>query len=659
MTTLFTVSDVTILRRAPRFLGSAMTGMLALGLLAVVPSVSAQQPSGWKLAWSDEFDGAVGSLPDPAKWRFQSGPGAAIGGNGEAELYCAAGSDVAPCKANTPNAYLDGRGHLVIAAVKTDQTVTVGAKKNVPVYTSARLNSVEKFQYGRIEASIRMPAAADGVWPAFWAMGAEDARTHWPATGEIDVMEQWNPTPGTDTLDPLVNHGSVHGPKAPGSAEGYLDQSGDYRFPAPPANGLHQFAMEWGPGEVDFYVDGYLYERQSVATLHGTDVWEEDRAPFLLLLNLAMGGGFFGYPNASTPATPAMVVDYVRVYQRAAGTLPAGWSNYDVGGPAEAGSSTFKDGIYSVAGSGAGIAGHFDQFQYAYKGMGGDGEVSAHVLDQTSKVAQAKAGVMLREARGAASMFAMMFVSPDGSVHFRYRAAEGEAPAEVVYQGQASWLKVGRLGNVFTGYVSADGKNWTAVGNARLAMPFDTTAGLVATSRDNRAPNAVRFDYVDVTKTDAGYDGTAVALPGVVQAEDFDMGGAGYSYSAELGEAGPAVKLIAAAAGTDSSASGYYLAGLPANRYVNYSVVVESEGDYVVSARVGSAAGGGAFHFNIDQKPVGRALQIPNTGGAERWKDVETSSFHLTPGHHTLALVTDAGPPGALLNLDFFNVRPR
>jgi hypothetical protein len=526
------------------------------------------------------------------------------------------------------------------------------------VYTSARLNSLQTFRYGRIEASIRIPTAGNGVWPAFWAMGNESSALHWPATGEVDIMEQWNPTPGTGTLNPLVNHGSIHGPKAPGSSEGYLDQTGDYTFPGPPSNGLHQFAIEWDPGEVDFYIDGYLYERQSVATLTGKDVWEEDRAPFQLLLNLAMGGGFFGYPDASTQATPTMVVDYVRVYQRAEGALPPTWSNYDVGGPAEPGSSVFKDGIFNVAGSGAGIAGHFDQFQYAYKGLGGDGEVTAHVLDQTSKVPQAKAGVMLREARGAASVFAMMFVSPDGSVHFRYRSAKGEAPADVVYNGHATWMKVGRLGDVFTGYASADGKTWTAVGNTRLAMPFDTTAGLVATARDNRSPNSVRFDYVDVTKSDAGYDGTAVLLPGVVQAENFDCGGAGYSYSAELGDAGPQVKLIAPKAGADDAASGYYLADVPSNRYINYSVVVEKDGDYSISAHVASQASGGTFHFNVDQKPLSKPLQVPNTGGTARWQDLNTPAFHLAPGHHTLALVTDSGPPSALLDIDFFTVRP-
>ncbi len=619
----------------------------------------AQSP--WKLVWSDEFDGQLGAPPDAAKWKFQAGNGAALAGNDEAEVYCAVPSDVTPCKANQPNAYLDGRGHLVVVAVKTDQTVTVGSKKIVsPVYTSARLNSLQTFRYGRLEASIRIPAAGKGIWPAFWAMGEASPQVHWPATGEIDVMEQWNPMPGTNTINALTVHGAVHGPKAPGSSDGYIDLTGDYTFPNLPSGGLHQYAVDWSPGEVDFYVDGYLYERQSVGTLTGHEVWEQDRGPFFLLLNLAMGGGFFGYPDASTGPTPTMVLDYVRVYQRDESALPKGWGNYDAGGPAVAGSSAFKSGIYTVAGGGVGIAGHFDQFQFAYRGLGGDGEVTAHVIDQTSKVAQAKSGVMLRDGRGAASIFAMTFVSPDGSVHFRYRLAKGDVPSDVPYKGQASWVKVGRVGDVFTGYASADGKNWTAIGNTRLPMPHDATAGLIATARDNRAPNVVRFDYVDVTRTDAGYDGAAVSLPGVVQMESFDTGGMGYSYSNEFGETGPEVRQIVPATGSDDPAGGYYLAGLKANRYINYSVQVEKEGEYALTARVASAGSGASLHFNVDQKPVSKPLPVPDTGATGHWVEIKAGSAHLTAGHHTIALVTDgASASGSAPDIDFLKVQPQ
>ena len=474
-------------------------------------------------------------------------------------------------------------------------------------------------------------------------------------------MEQWNPLPGMpDKIDGTTIHGAVHGPLSPGAAQGFLDQTADYTFPGPPSGGLHQYAVEWSPGEVDFYVDGNLYERTSVGTLTGKDVWAQDRGPFTLLLNLAMGGGFFGYPDASTGATPTMVVDYVRVYQRDAKALQAGWASADIGGPAEAGASTAANGVSTVAGGGAGIAGRFDQFQFAYTPMAGDGEVSAHVLDQTSRIAQAKAGVMLRDGRGAASPFAMAFVSPDGSVHFRFRVTRGDVPGEVPYKGQASWLKVIRRGDVFTGLASADGKTWTPIGDAKLPSSHDMLAGLIATSRNNKTPNTVRFDYVDVTHTDAGFDGLAVQLPGVVQAERFNTGGSGYTYSAEFGDAGPEVQQIADAPGTDTSANGYFLTGLKTGRYINYSVNVAKEGDYIITLRAASAGPGGSLHFNLDQKPLSKPITVPDTGGATVWREVHSPAVHLLAGQHTLALVTDsAGPNGKLGNLNSFGARPQ
>ncbi|SEF73180.1 Carbohydrate binding module (family 6) [Bryocella elongata] len=636
--------------------GVAVFGILTLALHGGLGMAQ----TGWTLAWGDEFDGPTGAVPDAAKWRFEVGPGEKVGGNQEAETYCSPADDPgpAPCKAGQPNAYLDGKGHLVLVAVRSDQTVTL-AGKDEPVYTSARMISVPAFRYGRIEASLRLPEAGKGVWPAFWALGQETGGVHWPAVGEIDVMEQWNPVAGApDKIDPLVVRASTHGPKEPGSNVGYVDQVGEFRFPGPPSGGLHQFAAEWDPGQVRFYIDGKLCSTQSVGTLNGKEVWEQDRQPFNLLLNLAMGGGFFGYPDASTSPTPTMVVDYVRVYQRDEAALPRSWGSDDVGGPALAGSARIDKGVWTVAGSGFGIAGRFDQFQYAYRGLSGDGEVTAHVIDQTSKVAQAKAGVMLRDGHGAAAKFAMAFVSPDGSVHFRFRNAEGDVPSEVPYKGAATWMKVGRSGNVFTGYVSVDGKSWTAVGNTKIAMPRDLTAGLIATARDNKAPNIARFDYVDVTKSDAAYDGLAAELPGAVQAEEFDGGGMGYSYSAEFGEAGPTVERMPDVSGTETSAGGEYLTGLKAGRYINYAVRVAAEGDYRFVVRERSKGAGGSLHLNLDQKPTSKPFALPDTHGA--WLMAEGPIVHLPAGEHTIALVTDTGGGnGDLADIDLFAVRAR
>ncbi|MGD0735907.1 MAG: family 16 glycosylhydrolase [Terracidiphilus sp.] len=641
--------------------------LLGVWILGFVLMDAAPAQTGWRLVWSDEFNGPAGAPPDPSNWKFEAGPGSIVAGNQEAETYCAYGSGDAPCQQNVPNAYQDGRGHLVIVAVRTDKTISIPGKSSVsPVYTSARLDSLKSFQYGRIEASIRVPTGA-GVWPAFWALGGHGQSLNWPETGEMDIMESWNPQPGTSTIDPLLNHASVHGPIEPGSKKGYIDVTGTYSFAQPMQQAFHQFAAEWGPGEVDFYCDGNLYSRQSVGSLSAREVWELDNAPFYLLLNLAMGGGFFGYPDATTGPTPTMVVDYVRVYQRDDSVLPNGWGNADIGGPAQAGFSSNPKGLWTVAGGGAGIAGRTDQFQFAYKALGGDGEISARVVGQSSKIAQAKAGVMIRNGRGSGTLYAMMFISPDGSIHFRARGDENEVPGETLYKGTANWFKVGRNGEIFTGYVSNDGATWKAVGQAKLAMRRDVLAGLISTSRDNGAPNIAQFDHVEVTPSDAAWDGAAATLPGVVQAEDFDTGVDGYSYTASMKHKGvspfrpndgPAIKQIQTHGEPDVVPGGYYLSDLPANVYLNYSVTVTTEGNYAFHVRVASAGAGGSIHFNVDQKPVTKPIRIPDTGGPETWRDVASESVRLPAGQHIIAIVVDsAGTRGSAGNIDFFAVR--
>ncbi len=163
------------------------------------------------------------------------------------------------------------------------------------------------------------------------------------------------------------------------------------------------------------------------------------------------------------------------------------------------------------------------------------------------------------------------------------------SPGRSCTEGPAAWLKVGRVGDVVTGYASVDGKKWEPIGNAKFPVKHDLLAGLIATSRDNKAANAVRFDSVDITRSDAAFDGEAAPLPGVIQAERFDVGGAGYTFSAEYGEAGPVIERIPDAAGSESSAGGYFLKGMKANRYINYSVNVANDGDYVISVREASA----------------------------------------------------------------------
>lgn len=251
----------------------------------------ASNPTVWSLAWSDEFDGPSGSPVDSAKWSFDIGGSG--WGNNELETYTS----------RTANSHLDG-GRLVIKALKETFTGPDGITRN---FTSARLLTKNKFSqaFGRFEARIKIPFG-QGIWPAFWMLGDNIDTAHWPNCGEIDIMENIG-------KEPSIVHGTVHGP-------GYSGGSGvtaAYTLPGGQkfSDDFHTFAVEWEPNVMRFYVDGLLYKTRTPADLPAGTSWVFDH-PFFIILNVAVGGGWPGNPDATTVFPQQMLVDYVRVYQR-------------------------------------------------------------------------------------------------------------------------------------------------------------------------------------------------------------------------------------------------------------------------------------------------------------------------------------------------------
>ena len=237
----------------------------------------------WRLVWSDEFEGPANSAPDRAKWTYDLGQTG--WGNQELENYTN----------STSNAFLDGDGHLVIQAMAEP-----GGK-----FSSARLKTqgLAAFTYGRIEARIQIPYG-QGIWPAFWILGADIPTAGWPRCGEIDIMENIGKEPSTV-------HGTVHG-------LGYSGGNGigaPFMLPAGQrfADDFHVYAAVWSESAVELEVDGHVYKKVTKGDLPAGAKWVYDH-PFFLLLNVAVGGNWPGYPDASTKFPQRMMVDWVRVY---------------------------------------------------------------------------------------------------------------------------------------------------------------------------------------------------------------------------------------------------------------------------------------------------------------------------------------------------------
>jgi beta-glucanase (GH16 family) len=248
------------------------------------------------LVWSDEFANTTSANAQPSStvWTYDTGLNCC--GNNELETYCAWGSATSPCDTSNPNAFVAPGGGLHIVAERPSSGV----------YTSARLKSegLFSFQYGRIEAHIKLPES-QGMWPAFWLLGSNIIADPWPACGELDVMEHINGSnPESEGYDWV--QGSVHGTG--------LDGGTQYHPTGFSAADWHTYGMIWTKGQIEYYIDdpSNVYAKFTATSMTGT--WPFDAGPQFILLNLAVGGSWPGSPDATTVFPSEMQVDYVRIY---------------------------------------------------------------------------------------------------------------------------------------------------------------------------------------------------------------------------------------------------------------------------------------------------------------------------------------------------------
>jgi len=266
-------------------------------LLLIITSLASCQY--YRQVWSDEFDGTA---IDTSKWQFEVNCDG--GGNNELQCYTA----------REQNAKVQN-GKLILTARPENY--------NGKGYTSARLNTAKSasWLFGKFEMRAKLPSGKH-LWPAFWMLPTDYKYGTWAASGEIDIMEYrgqvQNKVEGTLHFGGMwpnnVYQGS--GPKDMG-----VDLSADF----------HVFAVEWDKDQIRWYMDGKMYHSMTLVrsfySNKGTNPYNAQRQPFdqrfHLLINLAIGGGFFpadqygtlSAQDAANWADPTYQIDYIRVYE--------------------------------------------------------------------------------------------------------------------------------------------------------------------------------------------------------------------------------------------------------------------------------------------------------------------------------------------------------
>jgi Carbohydrate binding module (family 6)/Bacterial Ig domain/Calcineurin-like phosphoesterase/Purple acid Phosphatase, N-terminal domain len=185
----------------------------------------------------------------------------------------------------------------------------------------------------------------------------------------------------------------------------------------------------------------------------------------------------------------------------------------------------------------------------------------------------------------------------------------------------------------------------------RLVMDGNGSTGAVA-----------NFNYVRVTSGAGGstpYGGAPVALPGIIQAENFDQGAAGVAYvdNTPSNDGGQYRSTAVDIEPTSDAGGGYDIGWAFAGEWLNYSVSVGTAGTYDLDVRVASGGAGGTFHIEVNGVDKTGPLTVPNTGGWQTWTTIRKPGVPLSAGPQVLRLVMNAnGATTAVGNFNWIRV---
>lgn len=181
--------------------------------------------------------------------------------------------------------------HVSVGKDEDKSVLILTAERKGNQIFSGRVNSKGKksFKYGKVEASIKIPPTANGLWPAFWMMGDNDK--HWPQCGEIDIMEMGEHGGiASGTTEVQVNTAIHYGTDA---ASGHRQEY----YLANVANSLqdgkyHTYSLDWNETSLTISIDGIKFHSFDISKVSGRHEYFHDN--FFLLFNLAVGGSFTG-----------------------------------------------------------------------------------------------------------------------------------------------------------------------------------------------------------------------------------------------------------------------------------------------------------------------------------------------------------------------------
>lgn len=359
------------------------------------------------------------------------------------------------------------------------------------------------------------------------------------------------------------------------------------------------------------------------------------QAPFIAqrLLWTPMGGTSFMFLKESdtskaTPPPPLPIPS--------ATSITSGFSSADIGGASPAGAATYANGIWNVAGAGWGIWGALDSSHFAYKAITGNSAIIAKVESLQNTHTSAMAGVMMRTSLDQGAPRAWMAINYKGEAvqnMTKLAVYGGSNYANKVLtngsSGPINWVKLERIGNILTGYVSPDGTNWAATNVGRIDAPVPDTiyVGLVVSSVTSKLNNSV-FSNVQITGGNGGAPSVIPAAPAMLLASPGD-GAVPLRWQASFGATSYTVRRSTSSDGKYSTIA----SGVTGSSYTDKSVTNGTTYYYTVTATNSAGTSGSSpadsatpFRPMVNVATSGEATDSGSTSGAMRAFDQNTGS---------------------------------
>jgi hypothetical protein len=298
-------------------------------------------------------------------------------------------------------------------------------------------------------------------------------------------------------------------------------------------------------------------------------------------------------------------------------SITSGFSSADIGGASPAGVATYANGKWMVQGAGNDIFwGEQDGCHFTYKALTGNSAIIAKVESVQNTSPAAKAGVMMRTSLERGAPRAWMALTARGQVEQNmknlavYGGSNYGTKALDIASSTPSpsyWVKLERIGNIITGYVSPDGTNWAATDVGRINAPVPDTiyVGLVVTSI--KGVNSSTFSHVQITGGNGGAPSVIPAAPAMLLASPGD-GAVPLRWQTSFGATRYTVKRSTSSDGNYSTIA----SGIAGSRYTDKSVTNGTTYFYTVTATNSAGTSGSSPVDSATPRAMGNVA----TGGS-------------------------------------------